>query len=220
MSNKKLEVIEFSKRLNNTNLSPLRSGNISVRTQIDGEDGFYITPSGIKYENLKEEDIVFLSNEKEYDFLKIFNSGLNPSSEWRFHQDIYINKNDAKAIVHAHSVHATAVSAHGTDVPAFHYMIALAGGENIKCAKYATFGTRELSENIIEALENRKGCLMENHGQVTFGNNLEEAFELAKEIENICHQYINTIKIGEPKILSSSEMDKILEKVKNYKKGN
>ena len=99
-------------------------------------------------------------------------------------------------------------------------MIALAGGENIKCAKYATFGTRELSENIIEALENRKGCLMENHGQVTFGNNLEEAFELAKEIENICHQYINTIKIGEPKILSSSEMDKILEKVKKYKKGN
>ena len=89
MSNKKLEVIEFSKRLNSTNLSPLRSGNISVRAQIDGEDGFYITPSGIKYENLKEEDIVFLSNEKEYDFLKIFNSGLNPSSEWRFHQDIY-----------------------------------------------------------------------------------------------------------------------------------
>ena len=87
MDNKKQEVIEFSKRLNSTNLSPLRSGNISVRTQIDGEDGFYITPSGIKYENLKEEDIVFLSNEKEYDFLKIFNSGLNPSSEWRFHQE-------------------------------------------------------------------------------------------------------------------------------------
>ena len=110
MSNKKLEVIEFSKRLNSTNLSPLRSGNISVRAQIDGEDGFYITPSGIKYENLKQEDIVFLSNEKEYDFLKIFNSGLNPSSEWRFHQDIYKSKREAKAIVHAHSTHATAIS--------------------------------------------------------------------------------------------------------------
>ena len=108
MKNKKLEVIEFSKKLNSTNLSPLRSGNISVRTQIDGEDGFYITPSGIKYEDLKEEDIVFLSNEKEYDFLKIFNSGLNPSSEWRFHQDVYKNKREAKAIVHAHSTHATA----------------------------------------------------------------------------------------------------------------
>ena len=125
MINKKQEVIEFSKRLNSTNLSPLRSGNISVRTQIDGEDGFYITPSGIKYENLKEEDIVFLSNEKEYDFLKIFNSGLNPSSEWRFHQDIYKNKREAKAIVHAHSTHATAISTHRKPIPPFHYMIAL-----------------------------------------------------------------------------------------------
>ena len=98
-------------------------------------------------------------------------------------------------------------------------MIALAGGNNIKCAKYATFGTQELSDNIIEALENRKACLMSNHGQVAYGDNLNSAFELAEEVENICHQYINAIKLGEPKILSSSEMDVILEKVKNYKKG-
>ena len=214
MDDLKFEVIKFAKKLNSDNLSPLRSGNISLRAEGD-KHGFFITPSGKKYSDLKLDDIAFVSLDGKFD-----KDGPIPSSEWRFHQDIYINKNDAKAIVHAHSVHATAVSAHGEDVPAFHYMIALAGGENIKCAKYATFGTRELSENIIEALENRKGCLMENHGQVTFGNNLEEAFELAKEIENICHQYINTIKIGEPKILSSSEMDKILEKVKNYKKGN
>ena len=98
-------------------------------------------------------------------------------------------------------------------------MIALAGGDNIKCAKYATFGTQELSDNIIEALENRKACLVSNHGQVAYGDNLNSAFELAEEVENICHQYINAIKLGEPKILSSSEMDVILEKVKNYKKG-
>ena len=98
-------------------------------------------------------------------------------------------------------------------------MIALAGGDNIKCAKYATFGTQELSDNIIEALENRKACLMSNHGQVAYGDNLNSAFELAEEVENICHQYINAIRLGEPKILSSSEMDVILEKVKNYKKG-
>ena len=98
-------------------------------------------------------------------------------------------------------------------------MIALAGGDNIKCAKYATFGTQEHSDNIIEALENRKACLMSNHGQVAYGDNLNSAFELAEEVENICHQYINAIKLGEPKILSSSEMDVILEKVKNYKKG-
>ena len=213
MDHLKNEVIKFAKKLNSDNLSPLRSGNISHRAEGD-KDGFFITPSGKKYSDLKSDDIAFVSLDGKFD-----EKGSTPSSEWRFHQDIYLNKNDAKAVVHAHSVHATAVSAHGLDVPAFHYMVALAGGEDIRCAKYATFGTRELSDNIIKALENRKGCLMENHGQVTFGNNLEEAFELAKEIENICHQYINTIKIGEPKILSSTEMDKILEKVKNYKKG-
>ena len=219
MINKKQEVIEFSKRLNSTNLSPLRSGNISVRTQIDGEDGFYITPSGIKYENLKEEDIVFLSNEKEYDFLKIFNSGLNPSSEWRFHQDIYKNKWQAKAIVHAHSPHASAVSTHGKSIPPFHYMIALAGGEDIKCSEYATFGTHELSMNIIKALKDRKACLMSNHGQVAFGENLSKAFELAEEVENISLQYITSLKLGNPKNLSLKEMKKVLLKAKNYKKG-
>ena len=213
------QIIEYSLKLNSSNLSPLRSGNVSIRAINNGIEGFFITPSGIKYELLKEEEIVFLELNKEYDFLKIFNSGLNPSSEWRFHQDIYLKKKDAKAIVHAHSPHATAVSAHGKNIPAFHYMIALAGGDDIKCAEYATFGTKELSQNIIQALDKRKACLMSNHGQVAFGQNLKQAFELAEEVENICHQYINTIKLGEPKILSFSEMQKILEKIKNYKKG-
>ena len=212
-SEKRKEVIKYSIKLNTTNLSPLRSGNISVRSIENSVEGFLITPSGKKYDTLKEEDIVFVSNDGNHD------TNLKPSSEWRFHKDIYLKKPDAKAIVHAHSPHATAVSAHGKDIPAFHYMIALAGGDSIKCAKYATFGTQELSDNIIDALENRKACLMSNHGQVAFGENLESAFELAEELENICHQYINTIKLGEPKILSSSEMDVILEKVKNYKKG-
>jgi len=219
MQNLKEEVIKFAQKLNSTNLSPLRSGNVSVRTTINNTEGFLITPSGIKYELLKETDVVFLELNKEYDFLKIFNSGLNPSSEWRFHQDIYLKKKEAKAIVHAHSPHATAVSAHGKSIPAFHYMIALAGGDDIKCSEYATFGTKELSQNIIKALEKRKACLMSNHGQVAFGQNLKQAFELAEEVENICHQYINTIKLGEPKILSFTEMQKILEKIKSYKKG-
>jgi len=207
------QVIKYSIKLNTTNLSPLRSGNISIRSFENSVEGFLITPSGKKYDTLKEEDIVFVSSDGKHD------TNLKPSTEWRFHKDIYLKKPDAKAIVHAHSPHATAVSAHGKDIPAFHYMIALAGGDSIKCAKYATFGTQELSDNIIDALENRKACLMSNHGQVAFGENLESAFELAEELENICHQYINTIKLGDPKILSSSEMDAILEKVKNYKKG-
>ena len=152
----KEEVIKFTQKLNSTNLSPLRSGNVSVRTSSDGIEGFLITPSGKKYETLKAEDIVFLELNKEYDFLKIFNSGLNPSSEWRFHQDIYLKKKESKAIVHAHSPHATAVSAHGKAIPAFHYMVALAGGDDIKCAEYGTFGTKELSKNILNALEKKK----------------------------------------------------------------
>ena len=182
-------------------------------------EGFFITPSGKKYELLKPEDIVFLSLNEEKDFLSWFNSGKNPSSEWRFHQDIYKNKWKAKAIVHAHSPHATAVSSHGKPIPSFHYMIALAGGDDIKCAAYATFGTKELSNNVIKALENRSACLMSNHGQVAFGKNLEQAFELAQEIENICHQYTIALKLGEPKILSFEEMKRVLDKAKNYKKG-
>ena len=215
----KQEVIEYSIKLNSTNLSPLRSGNISVRGIQDDIEGFFITPSGKKYESLKVEDIVFLSLKEEKDFLSWFNSGKNPSSEWRFHQDIYKNKSKARAIVHAHSPHATAVSTHGKPIPPFHYMIALAGGDDIKCSEYATFGTNELSMNIIRALENRKACLMSNHGQVAFGDDLSRAFELAQEVENICHQYIIALKMGKPKILSFVEMQKILEKVKNYKSG-
>jgi len=218
MINLKLEVIKYAKKLNDTNLSPLRSGNVSVRTDLSGKEGFFITPSGVKYNDLQEDKIVFLEMDEKKNEQKIIDHGLNPSSEWKFHQDIYINKPEAIAIVHAHSPYATAVSAHGKNIPAFHYMVALAGGNDIKCADYATFGTKQLSKNIIQALNERKGCLMSNHGQVAFGKNLDQAFELAEEIENICHQYVNTLKIGIPKILSNNEMKKVLEKVKDYKK--
>ena len=214
MSKLKSEVIKYSKKLNITNLSALRSGNISVRAKEKGVDGFFITPSGRKYGSLKPKDIVFVSLKGIYDKKKG-----KPSSEWRFHQDIYKNKWEAKAIVHAHSPHASAVSTHGKSIPPFHYMVALAGGEDIRCSEYATFGTHELSMNIVRALKDRKACLMSNHGQVAFGDNLSKAFELAQEVENICQQYIIALKMGEPKNLSFAEMKKILEKVKNYKSG-
>ena len=209
------KIIEYSLKLNSTNLSPLRSGNISLRANEDNTDGYLITPSGKKYESLKPEEIVFMSMDDEEGKNDPANK---PSSEWRFHRDIYLNKKEAQAIVHAHSPHATAVSSHGKSIPPFHYMIALAGGEDIKCAEYATFGTEELSSNVIEALEKRSACLMSNHGQVAFGKNLEDAFELAQEIENICHQYTIALKLGKPKILSFEEMKKVLDKARNYKK--
>ena len=209
------KIIEYSLKLNSTNLSPLRSGNISLRAKEDDKEGYLITPSGKKYETLKPKDIVFMGLKED----EKNNPTNKPSSEWRFHRDIYTNKKEAHAIVHAHSPHATAVSSHGKPIPPFHYMIALAGGDDIKCAEYATFGTEELSKNVIKALENRSACLMSNHGQVAFGKNLEDAFELAQEIENICHQYIIALRLGEPKILSLEEMKKVLDKAKNYKKG-
>ena len=204
------EIIKYSKMLNKKNLSALRSGNISLRYK----KGFLITPSGKKYSSLKDKDIVFVSLDGIYDKKKG-----TPSSEWKFHQDIYINKKEAKAIVHAHSTNATAVSTHKRGIPPFHYMVAMAGGHNIKCAKYATFGTRKLSNNILKALKDRKACLIANHGQIAFEENLSKAFELAEEVENISLQYITSLKLGIPKILSVKEMKKVLSKAKNYKKG-
>ena len=203
------QIIKYAKMLNTENLSALRSGNISVRYN----DGFLITPSGAKYSSLKNEDIVFVSLDGKFNENK-----RKPSSEWRFHKDIYKYKDEANAIVHTHSTHATAFSTHGKSIPAFHYMVALAGGNDIKCADYATFGTEELSQNIMKALQDRKACLMSNHGQVAFEKSLDKAFELAQEIENICQQYVNALKIGNPKILSIDEMDKILVRIRNYKK--
>jgi len=210
MKNQRLEVIKYAMKLNSKKLSALRSGNISVRCK----DGFLITPSGLKYSSLKNKDIVFVSDKGKFDKKK----GI-PSSEWRFHQDIYLNKREAKAIVHAHSTFATAISSHGKAIPAFHYMVAMAGGYDIKCAKYATYGTRQLSKNILKALKNRSACLIGNHGQIAFSENLSKAFELAEEVENLSHQYITALKIGKPKILSLKEMNKVLGKAKNYKKG-
>ncbi|WP_440934429.1 class II aldolase/adducin family protein [Candidatus Pelagibacter sp.] len=210
MKNLRSEIIKYSKMLNSKKISALRSGNISSRYK----DGFLITPSGKKYSTLKNNDIVFVSLNGYFDKKK----GI-PSSEWKFHQDIYRKKKEAKAIVHAHSTCATAVSTHKRGIPSFHYMVAMAGGHDIKCAKYATFGTRKLSENILKALKGRKACLISNHGQIAFEESLSKAFELAEEVENISLQYITSLKLGRPKILSINEMKKVLSKAKNYKKG-
>ena len=205
----KLDIIRYSKMLNSKKLSALRSGNISIRYK----NGFFITPSGKKYSSLRSSDIIFVSLDGVYSK----KNGI-PSSEWKFHQDIYINRADANAIVHAHSTNATAISTHKKRIPAFHYMVAMAGGSDIKCAKYATFGTRALSKNILLALKNRKACLISNHGQIAFEEIISRAFELAEEVENISLQYITSLKLGKPKILSVNEMKKVLSKAKNYKK--
>jgi L-fuculose-phosphate aldolase len=203
------DIIKFSKLLNKTNLSPLRSGNISVRYK----NGFLITPSGMRYETLKSKDIVFVDLKGKY------NSKKNkPSSEWHFHKDIYLNKKNANSVVHCHSKNALVLSCIRKKIPAFHYMVAVAGGVDIKCAKYATYGTSELSKNIIQVLNNRFACLIENHGQVVFSDGIDSAFELAQEVEHLSEQYLECLRIGKPKILTNIEMNRVLKKVKNYKK--
>ena len=203
------DIIKFSKLLNKTNLSPLRSGNISVRYK----NGFLITPSGMRYETLKSKDIVFVDLKGKY------NSKKNkPSSGWHFHKDIYLNKKNANSVVHCHSKNALVLSCIRKKIPAFHYMVAVAGGVDIKCAKYATYGTSELSKNIIQVLNNRFACLIENHGQVVFSDGIDSAFELAQEVEHLSEQYLECLRIGKPKILTNIEMSRVLKKVKNYKK--
>ena len=202
------KIIKFSLLLNKTNLSPLRSGNISIRYK----NGFLITPSGKKYETLKPSDIIFV------DLNGKWNRKLGkPSSEWRFHKDIYKFKINANSIVHCHSKNALVLSCIRKKIPAFHYMVAVAGGIDIKCARYATYGTSQLSKNIIEALKERTACLIENHGQLSFSENLPDAFELAQEVENLAEQYIECLRVGSPKILSKSQMNAVLAKVKTYK---
>jgi L-fuculose-phosphate aldolase len=197
------DIIKFSKLLNKTNLSPLRSGNISVRYK----NGFLITPSGMRYETLKSKDIVFVDLKGKYNPKKN-----KPSSEWHFHKDIYLNKKNANSVVHCHSKNALVLSCIRKKIPAFHYMVAVAGGIDIKCAKYATYGTSELSKNIIQVLNNRFACLIENHGQVVFSDGIDSAFELAQEVEHLSEQYLECLRIGKPKILTNIEMSRVLKK--------
>ena len=210
-SEKKLreQMIETCIQMNEDGINQGSSGNISVRWK----EGMLITPAGIAYDVLESEDICFMNMKGKVE-------GKNEvSSEWRFHLAIQKNRKDINAIVHTHTNHATALAIQEMEIPAIHYMVGVAGGTNIRCAPYATFGTEELSKNIIKALKNRSACLMSNHGQVAFGKNLDQAFELVQEIENICHQYTIALKLGKPKILSFEEMKKVLDKAKNYKKG-
>tara|TARA_B100001250_G_scaffold397071_1_gene403792 strand:+ start:603 stop:1259 length:657 start_codon:yes stop_codon:yes gene_type:complete len=185
------------------------TGNCSCR---DG-DTFLITPSGVDTENLSADKMVrmdFSGNIVESKF------NLKPSSEWRFHQDIMSNRKEAGAVVHTHSIYASSASLFNKEIPPFHYMIAVAGGDSVRCAPYAMFGTQKLSDNIIDALHDRKACLIANHGLVAIGENLREALQIAEEIEHLCHLYIEAKKLGEPNLLNEEQMSEVIKRFKTY----
>lgn len=208
MNKLRSDIVDICNRMNNDSLNQGTSGNVSCRDGLD----ILITPSGVPYDTLVPEMIVSMDNDGKYE------GPLKPSSEWHMHKDIYNAKSDAGAIVHVHSPYATAMSCHGRKIPAFHYMVAVAGGDDIKCAEYATFGTQALSNNMISALTDRCACLLSNHGQITFGVDLNHALWLANEIENLAKQYILASVLGEPKILSANEMLEVIQEFKTYGK--
>ena len=182
------------------------SGNVSVRSR----EGFLITPSGQNMAALTADDMVEMSLAGE-----VLGEG-RPSSEWRFHRDIYATFPAAEAIVHAHSPFAVALACLRRDLPAFHYMVAMAGGIDIRCAAYATFGTQALSDAVLTALHDRRACLMANHGLLAWGRSLSGALALANEVEALCGQYLRACQVGAPVLLNEAEMQEVLEKFKNY----
>ena len=203
------QIIDVVLKFNSLGLSVGSSGNASTRT----EKGFYITPTGMKYHELTNHDIV------ECDYTgNVLQGNRKPSSEWRFHSGIYLSRPDVNAIVHVHSPYATALACNRKSIPAFHYMVARAGGDSVRCAKYATFGTDELSENAISALENRKACLLANHGQIALGEDLTQALDMAIEIEELAKQYNLALQSGDPVLLDEQEIKLNLEKFKTYGK--
>jgi L-fuculose-phosphate aldolase len=200
------ELITTARAMNAAGLNVGTSGNLSLRTR----RGFLITPTGMPYDALRPSDIVEVGRDGQASGSRL------PSSEWRMHQGVYGGRPEVEAILHCHSPHATALSSLRRGIPAFHYMVAVAGGNDIRCAPYATFGTEELARLAVEALRDRTACLLANHGMLALAGTMEKAFKLAVEVENLARQYTIALSAGEPVILDDREMAVVLEKFKTY----
>jgi len=203
-------LIDAARAMNASGINSGTSGNLSVRE----DEAMLITPSGVPYDELEPGDIVRV----EFDG-KAAGDG-KPSSEWRFHRDLYRERDDLRAIVHAHPVHATALACLDRGIPAFHYMVAVAGGHDIRCARYATFGTQALSDHVKEAMQGRRACLMANHGLLASGSSPGSALALAIEVEHLARTYLAALAVGEPEILDEAEMDRVIEKFRDYGSGH
>ena len=202
------QVIDAALALNSSGLSAGTSGNVSARVEAGG--GFLITPSGVKYDHLRPEDVVFV------DMGGTSHGRLKPSSEWMFHRDIYRERGPAKAIVHAHPPYCTALACVGRGIPAFHYMVAAAGGKDIRCAPYHIYGSAELSRAALEALQGRRACLLAHHGLIAFSETPDKALRLAVEVEDLARQYAIVLQLGEPDLLSEADMEAVLHKFWSY----
>jgi L-fuculose-phosphate aldolase len=200
-------VIAGCRELARSRLTHGTSGNVSVRRDARR---FFVSPSGMAYEALEPDDVPLVHLDGRWFGRR------RPSSEWRFHRDLFKSREDVAAIVHTHSVKATALACTGRGIPAFHYMVAVAGGSDIRCAPYHTFGTQELSDAAVAALDGRRACLLENHGVIALGANLPAALALAGEVENLAAQYFAALAVGEVRILDEIEMRRVVDKFRSY----
>ena len=203
------EMVGICRRMNESGINQGTSGNLSVR--IGG--GFLITPTSLPYDRMGPEDLV------EMDFAGTYSGKHLPSSEWRFHRDILRARADVNVVLHCHSIYATTLACHHKPIPSFHYMTAVAGGTDIRCAPYATYGTQQLSQNAVEALDGRLACLLGQHGQISLGRNLEHALWLAIEVETLARMYVQALTLGEPPILSNEEIARVLQQMKQMSYG-
>ena len=202
----KAAVLATARAMNAERLNCGAAGNVSVRSG----DGFLITPTGMAYDACEPEDVVFMALDGTP------RGRRKPSSEWRFHRDIYAARPEAGAIVHAHAPFAVSLACMGCAIPAFHYMVARFGGTDVHCAEYATFGSQALSDAVLAALQERCACLMAHHGMVVFGRDLNHALALAVELEALCEQYWRVLQIGGPRLLADDEMARVLLAFRDY----
>ena len=203
----RLRLATAARRFSTAGMNPGRSGNFSARA--DG--GFVVTPSGAAYDTLHPDDLVFLDASGGHG-----GGQRTPSTEWRLHRDIYSRIPDAGAVVHTHSPFATTLACLARGIPSFHYEVAFAGGADIRCAPYATFGTQQLSDNALAALEGRRACLLANHGAVAWGESIEEAAGLAEKVEALARLYWQALQVGEPVLLDAAEMADVVKRFEGY----
>lgn len=211
------DVVRVVAELDARGLNRGSTGNCS--TKWDAET-FLITPSGIASRDVTRESLVKVRYDETGESVEsqMYNQRYRASSEWRFHRDIYRSRADVSAVVHVHSTYATSLACTGRGIPAFHYMIAIAGGDDVRCARYATYGTQELSDNVINALDGRRACLIENHGMLAIGRSLSDALATAVEVESLAEQYAISLLLGGPRILSDKEMASVHTKFAAYRR--
>jgi L-fuculose-phosphate aldolase len=203
---KRNAIIEHCRKMNSSGLNQGTSGNVSIRHG----DGMLISPASRPYDTMTPDDIVFVA------FNGAVEGRWNPSSEWRFHHDILIARPEAEAVIHAHPNYCTVLAIHSKEIPAIHYMLAVFGGPNIRVAPYAIYGSQELSDFAVAALQDRTACLLAHHGMIAIGSSIEQAFWMANELETLARQYHGALQIGEPPLLSDQQIQDVIDKIAGY----